>query len=50
MSKRNGARLFLTPGFLNIRRYGHYGHGCIQETCLHALRQTQPTLQQNGNL
>ena len=23
---------------------------CIQETCLHALRQTQPTLQQNGTL
>ena len=23
---------------------------CIQDTCLHALRQTQPTLQQNGTL
>ena len=47
---KNRARLILTPCFLNIRRYGHYGYGCVQETSLHALRQTQSTLQQNGTL
>ena len=47
---KNRARLILTPCFLNIRRYGHYGYGCVQETSLHALRQTQSTLQHNGTL